>query len=208
MGVGVEKEASVVNLGFASACVPHGAHICQVYSSDGERDDALLKFLARGLADKESTACFSDIFDDSSSTDWFASEGISLQEERASGRFVSAGAESVYFEGGSFEPERMYKLLAAFHEQSVALGSGGARVIGEMSPKIATVPGGSRLFEYEATVNSILQKHPVTAVCQYDARKFSGATIMDVLSVHPLMFIHGSVIRNPFFVPPERLVRH
>ncbi len=204
----MEKEPSVVELGFASARVPHGAHICQVYGTDEERDDALLKFLARGLADKEAAACFSDAFDSASRDAWFASEGISLDAERACGRFVSAGAESMYFAGGVFDPERMYQLLVAFHEQSVASGCRGARVIGEMSPKIANVPGGSRLFEYEATVNSILQEHPVTAVCQYDARKFSGATIMDVLSVHPLMVIHGSVIRNPFFVSPERFVRH
>jgi hypothetical protein len=201
-------ESSVVDLGFVAARVPHGAHICQVYSSDLERDNALRLFLARGLATQEATACFSDAFDPGAETACFTAEGISLAAEQRRGRFVCTSAESVYFEDGRFDPERMYRLLVAFHENAVASGCSGARVIGEMSPSILNIAGGSRLFEYEAGVNSILREHPVTAVCQYDARRFDGATIMDVLSVHPLMFIHGSVIQNPFFVSPEHLIRH
>jgi hypothetical protein len=49
----------------------------------------------------------------------------------------------------------------------------------------------------------LLRDHPVTAVCQYDANSFGGATIMEVLKVHPKMIINGSVINNPFFVEPE-----
>lgn len=57
--------------------------------------------------------------------------------------------------------------------------------------------------EYEARVSLLLRDHPVTAVCQYDARAFDGAVIMDVLKVHPLMVIRGAVVHNPFFVRPE-----
>jgi hypothetical protein len=202
------EESSVVDLGFVAARVPHGAHICQVYSSDAERDHALRLFLARGLLAQEATACFSDAFDPGVESARFTAEGLSLSAEQRRGRFVCSSAESVYFEGGRFDPERMYQLIVAFYDNAVASGCSGARVIGEMSPSILKIEGGSRLFEYEAGVNSILRDHPVTAVCQYDARRFDGATIMDVLSVHPLMFIHGAVIQNPFFVAPERLIRH
>jgi hypothetical protein len=59
---------------------------------------------------------------------------------------------------------------------------------------------------------SVLRKYhedsvaPVTAVCQYDARSFDGAVIMDILKVHPLMVIRGSVIHNPFFIKPEEFL--
>jgi hypothetical protein len=202
------QTSAVIDLGFVATRVPHGSHICQVYSSDAERDDALKMFLLRGLAVHEATACFSDVFDLSAVAPCFAAEGISLKNEQELGRFVCSGAEAVYFDAGTFEPERMYRLLVSFYERSTATGCSGARVIGEMSPSILKIKGGARLFEYEAGINSMLRDYPMTAVCQYDARRFDGATIMDVLSVHPLMFIHGSVIQNPFFVPPEQLVRH
>jgi len=57
-------------------------------------------------------------------------------------------------------------------------------------------------MEYECKVSVLLQEKPVTAVCEYEASGFDGATIMDVLRVHPMMVVRGSVVHNPYFVPP------
>lgn len=195
-----------IDLGFAKARVPMGTHVCQIYDDVSERDDALQRFLSRGLSNGEAAACFSENVSEEALDAWFAKDGLSLAEEKASGRFKLAGANAVYFEGGRFDPDRMLALLTKFHEDSVAADRPGARVIGEMSPEINRVPGGSRLFEYESRVNRLLRDHPVTAVCQYDAHAFDGATIMDVLSVHPMMVVRGAVILNPFYLPPEELI--
>jgi hypothetical protein len=103
----------------------------------------------------------------------------------------------------------MLKLLQEFYENSVNKNKTGARVIGEMSPDIEHIEGGSRLMEYEAKVSLLLKKYPVNAVCQYDARSFDGATILDILKVHPYMIVRGSVVHNPFFEKPEEyLAKH
>jgi hypothetical protein len=179
--------------------------MCQIYAQDDERNDALLRFLSRGLQGGEATACFTENLTDEELDAWFAREGLSLAAERASGRFAISPTRQVYFEGGRFDPDRMLGLLARFHEESVAAGRRGARVIGEMA---GSPPSGRvRLLEYESRVNQLLRTHPVTAVCQYDARRFDGATIMDVLTVHPMMVVRGAVVFNPFFVAPEELAR-
>jgi hypothetical protein len=201
------EDDATVDLGFAKARVPAGTHVCQIYSDADERSDALLRFLSRGLQCGESTACFTENVGEEELEAWFAKEGLSLAGERASGRFASSPTRSVYFQDGRFDPDRMLELLTRFHQDSVAAGRSGARVIGEMSPEISTVPGGFRLLEYESRVNRLLQTHPITAVCQYDARCFDGATIMDVLTVHPMMVVRGAVVLNPFFTAPEELAR-
>ena len=201
------SESGIVDLGFVTARVPRGAHICQIYSDREERDNALLRFVARGLLAKEATACFSDNIGEAALRSWLQQAGLSLDEELSTGRFVKSGAESVYFQDNRFDPDRMLGLLVQFHQDSVTEQRAGARIIGEMSPAIGRIDGGSRLFEYEGRVNQVLRERPVTAVCQYDARSFDGATIMDVLAVHPMMFVHGSVIQNPFYVPAEELTR-
>ncbi|HEY5957198.1 MAG TPA: MEDS domain-containing protein [Polyangiaceae bacterium] len=203
----MNNAASPIDLGFVSARVPLGAHVCQIYNDNEERDRALLRFLSSGLQANESTACFTESIDLATLREWFDREGISVDDRASTGQFTFSSAEAVYFEGGYFDPERMLKLLAQFHKESVAQGRTGARVIGEMSRAIATIEGGSRLFEYEARVNRLVREHPITAVCQYDARAFDGATIMDVLAVHPLMVVRGNVIQNPFFVPAETYAR-
>lgn len=202
----MSKDATLIDLGFAEARVPLGTHACQIYDNTGERDDALLRFLSRGLRNGETAACFSENISEHALEAWFSKEGLSLADERASGRFALAKTRAVYFEEGRFDPDRMLALLRKFHDDSVAAGRPGARVIGEMSPEIARIPGGSRLFEYESRVNCLLRDHPVTAVCQYDAHAFDGATIMDILSVHPMMVVRGAVILNPFYIPPEEFI--
>jgi hypothetical protein len=203
----MRDEPASVDLGFATAPVHPGTHVCQIYSEDAERSDALLRFLSAGLRSGESTACFSESVTEGELDEWFAREGLSLAVERAAGRFVSAPTRATYFQDGRFDPDRMLDLLTRFHEGSIAAGRPAARVIGEMSPEIGTIPGGSRLLEYESRVNHLLRDHPVTAVCQYDARRFDGATIMDVLTVHPMTVVRGAVVLNPFYVPPEELAR-
>ncbi len=200
----MEPLARVIDLGFAEVRVPPGTHVCQIYTDPKERDGALLRFLATGLRSDELTACFSDNIGADTVDAWLAKDGLSVPTERDAGRLTLASASGVYFQDGRFDPDRMLDMLAAFHADSVRAGSSGARVIGEMSPEIDRVPGGSRLMEYEASVNRLLRTHPVTAVCQYDARAFDGETIMDVLTVHPMMFVRGAVIQNPFFVTLER----
>jgi hypothetical protein len=49
----------------------------------------------------------------------------------------------------------------------------------------------------------VTRTYPYTACCQYDARRFDGETIMDVLSVHPVMIVRGQLVKNPYYIEPE-----
>ncbi len=198
----------LVNLGFTEVNLPAGSHICQIFSTDQEREDSLLRFLSQGLKDGERTACFSEKTTQETLRAHFRAEGISLEEVTERGDFALDGTRQVYFQGGIFDPDRMLGLLEAFHRASETGGYTAARVIGEMTDEIGSIAGGSRLLEYEARVSILLREHPVTAVCQYDARSFGGAQIMDVLKVHPMMLVRGAVVQNPFFVNPEDILSH
>jgi len=197
-----------ISLGFTSQAFTPGVHICQIVTDDEERQNSILKFLLSGLEANELTSCFSDQVADSVVADYLGKHGISCKDVRDSGALTLAGTRDIYFENNRFDPDRMLNMLAKYHEDSVDRGFSAARVIGEMSPEVQHLDGGDRLFEYEYKVNLLLKKHPVTAVCQYDARLFSGEMIMDVLKVHPLMVLRGSVVHNPFFIPPEKFIHH
>lgn len=55
----------------------------------------------------------------------------------------------------------------------------------------------------------MLETHPVTAICQYDANRFDGDTILQCLEVHPYMIVRGQVVQNPFYMKPEEFIeRH
>lgn len=191
------------SLGFTEEQFPVGVHICQIFNDDNEREEALLKYLLSGLQTGERVCCFSEKTSRGMLAEFFVSFGIDYDHMEEAGTFSLAPTREIYFAENRFDPDRMVSVLKQYHDDSVRQGYPAARVIGEMTPEVQHVPGGSRLTEYESKISLLLKTHPVTAVCQYDARNFDGATIMDILKVHPYMVVRGSVVRNPFFIPPE-----
>lgn len=198
---------SNISLGFSNQKVPVGTHICLIFTKEEERKDSLLKFLLSGLESGERSACFSDRTDENTLREFFEKHNISYDERKENKAISISGTSEVYFENGVFDPDRMINNLTQFYEESLELGFPASRVIGEMTSEVENAPGGERLLEYESRVSMLLRNYPVTSICQYDANSFDGATIMEVLKVHPQMIVNGSVINNPFFIEPEEYLK-
>ncbi|MDQ8203000.1 MEDS domain-containing protein [Pelagicoccus sp. SDUM812003] len=196
-----------ISLGFARERVPEGTHLCLIFTSDQERTHALLSYLLSGLQSGDRCACFSDNVTEDEVRQFMQENGISYDERESSGAITLSAGSEVYFEGDRFEPQRMLDNLLRFYEEAIKADFQGARIIGEMSPEVERVTGGKRLLEYESRVSLLVKQHPITAVCQYDARVFDGATIMEILKVHPMMLVNGAVVRNPFYIEPEDYLR-
>ncbi len=199
----MENSKQKVTLGFTNEQFEQGLHICQIYNNEEERHNTLVNFIISGIDGGAKTSCFSDKETESSLSALFQDIGISYKEVQHSGDFSLSKTGEMYFKDGIFEPDRLIKSLTRFCEESTQQNHAGARVIGEMTPDIEYIKGGSRLMEYESKVNKLVRKNPLTAVCQYDAREFDGATLMDILKVHPYMIVRGSIVHNPYFDQQE-----
>lgn len=193
----------MINLGFCNMAVPPGTHICQIFSSDDERDDSLDRFLVSGLKNHEAAACFSNELDRTRFGALLSSSGLNLADSEKAGALTLRRADDIYFSNNIFDPDLLIDIVTRYYRTSMEAGFGAARVIGEMLPAISHIAGGERLLEYESRITLTLRDYPVTAVCQYDARLFDGATIMKVLKVHPMMIVRGHVVHNPFHISPE-----
>lgn len=202
-----ESNPLLVSLGFTADKVPAGTHICQIFTDDDERNDSLLQFLLSGLKSKERAACFSEKTDDQELGEFFSQNDLSYPELSRQGAVTLSGTRDVYFQDNRFDPDRMLDLISDFYLEAMQAGYTAARVIGEMLPEVQDIPGGERLLEYESRISLLLRDVPVTSVCQYDAHAFDGATIMDILKVHPQMVVRGAVINNPFYIPPEEFLQ-
>ncbi len=205
----METKQKTISLGFTSQEFEPGIHICQIFNSDEERHESLVNFIVSGLKTGEKTLCFTENEEEENLIDAFQAEGFNLVDLTEKGDFSLSGTREAYFKEDRFDPERMLGLLKAFQEESVQEKHSGCRVIGEMTSDIEHIDGGSRLLEYESKVTLLIKEYPINAVCQYDARAFDGATILDVLKVHPYMIVRGKVVHNPFFEPAEEyLAKH
>jgi hypothetical protein len=195
-----------INLGFTDEAFPAGTHMCYIYNDDDERLALIAKFIESGVADGEAVHYLCHGPKGETLEDARRRLGLRLPTGEGCGALALAQAMDAYCPDGSFIPRRMLDRLCELYRLGIAEGYSGVRVSGEMAWALEGAPGTDRLIEYEALLNTIVTEHPCTALCQYDARLFDGATLFHVLAVHPAMVVQGQVARNPYYVPPEKFL--
>jgi hypothetical protein len=196
-------KTSMINMGFTHDRYPAGTHMCLVYCNELERQQTISKFVEGGLSAGERVSYFSDEVDPPQVKKWLADLGVDLPVETSEDLLAISTAADSYYPLGHFDPDSMIDSLKTFFDQAMAAQCPACRGTGEMSWALKNVPGSDRLMEYESRLNDLLIQYPITALCQYDARKFDGATILDCLKVHPYMIVHGQVLKNPYYMKTD-----
>jgi hypothetical protein len=202
MEIAMQNDGAI-SLGFDNKAYPAGTHMCLIYNDEAERRKIITKFLEGGLKTGEKVAYFVDEISPGDVYAWLEEMDVNIPEKDLDAAFTAAEAQKTYCPDGTFIPDRMLTTLREFYDQSMDQGYPYCRVSGEMGWALKNLPGSDRLMEYESLVNLVVTTHPVTAVCQYDANRFDGATILKCLEVHPYMIVHGQVVHNPYYITPE-----
>jgi hypothetical protein len=192
-------------LGFTSENFPQGTHMCYIYSDDEERESIISKFIKSGLDTNEKVAYFAHAMNQSDMLELLEKNNAGLTEENSK-HFIVAKAKDTYCPSGEFVVEDMVERLIGFYRSTIQEGYSGARVSGEMAWALEGVPGSERLMVYESMGDIVLKPNPVTVICQYDARKFDGVTLLNCLKVHPYMIVRGQVVQNPYYLSHEEFM--
>ncbi len=192
-----------IDLGFTEESCPAGTHMCLFYSDEQVRLDVISKFLKAGLTSGERVGYFAKVIPPAELLKNLKDRNIDVSNEAIARDLSIISTESVYHPEGCFDPDKMLNNIHEFYSSSVRDGYNGARVSGEMHWALQELPGVERLIEYEARVNIALKRSPVTAICQYNTTLFDGATIMDILRVHPAVILRGRITRNPLYSLPD-----
>ena len=187
-----------IPLGFTAELFPEGTHICYLYSDEEERKRFMAAYVSSGIGEHESVTYLADTGSDMLER---AVEGLGMvTPARQQDQLTIAPALETYCPCGQFDPEKMLEHIRDIYA-SLPAGYAGARGAAEMTWALHDIPGIERLVEYEGRINEVLKTHPMTTLCQYDTRQFNGAMIFELLNVHPIMIVHGQIMRNPFYVP-------
>ena len=185
---------------------PAGTHMCYIFNDDEERRSMIAKYIESGLRGDEAVHYFAHAVPVGTPDEVFSELGVRPPKIRP-GQFLLSQADKTYCPDGTFIPDRMLGNLRKSYTDAIADGYAGARASGEMDWALQGLPGSDRLIEYEALINTIVGEYPITALCQYDARRFDGATLFNVLNVHPMMVVRGHIVRNPYYVQPEEFLK-
>ncbi len=193
-----------ISLGFTSQKFPEGQHLVYIYNDDDERKRVISKFLDSGFMEQEKVLCLVDTISPEEMKKEMQELGVDIEE----GRCALKVASDVYTpEGCYFSSQDMLDVVDDFYNGALSEGYTGTRGTAEMTWALrgnASIP---ELMVYEAKLTEVLKKYPHTGLCQYDARKFSGAVIMDILTVHPVMIVKGQIVKNPYFTEPGEFLQ-
>ena len=193
-------------IGLGNQVLPEGQHICCIYRDEIERDEVIGQFLKAGIEVHERVLYLAD----DSASEGLKQELIAHQIELATPapKLHILNSDSAYVPDALFSPDQAIEALRDFYLESQRQGAPGARVAGEINWRHFSEPKHIEvLLEYEASVNQLLVQYPVTACCFYNANRYDGQTIIDLLSVHPMVIMRQQLIRNPFYVEPSLFVQ-
>lgn len=183
-------------------------HLCYIYNDEAERREVMARFVNSGIESGELVAYFADVDADVPVTDYLAGMGIRLPKAGSHGQLRPLRARDVYVPDNHFSPDRMLGKLCSFHNECKAAHHPSLRITGETNWTLSGLPGCDRFIEYDARINTIIDTLPAAILCQFDANRFDGGTLYDILSVHPMMIVRGHIVRNPYYVTPEEFLLH
>lgn len=182
-----------------------GIHICHIYNDDNERARTMAKFFEKGLAEGNKILCIVDTASPSDIKGELVNLGVDANLLESD--FVTLDNDSAYNPNGIFDPDSVLKNIGFFVNQARQNGYKGLHVSGDMAWVLRGKIQPRLLMEYETKVLDYQKLTPCTAICEYDARKFKGALIMDILSVHPVILVRGQIVQNPYFISPKEFMK-
>ncbi|HMP06899.1 MAG TPA: MEDS domain-containing protein [Lacipirellulaceae bacterium] len=184
-----------------------GDHLCPVHDNLEEQTSSAVAFMTAGLRSGE--RCLY-VAKDSPFEDLvrrFAAVGVNVAEHTENGSLQILSDRDVYLREGHFDAGGMLDYLAKSEAAAGAGGYTGLRFQGEMTWALDANLEGDRLIEYEAMLNEFLATHRAVIACHYLRSRFDPALIHDLLVTHPLVAIADLVCPNPYYEPPELILR-
>jgi hypothetical protein len=195
-----------VRFGTEETRIPIGSHICLLYRTEEERDKVAVPFLREGLRDG---ALCRYVVDDQTAEHLqrgLAAAGVNVTTVEASGQLRLLTAADTYLRKDAFNTREMIAFWETVAAQMQADKMAYARCAGETTFLQQRVPGLEHFLEYEAELNNYIPTRPLVVLCLYNIMKFSGDLVAGVLQTHPYAVMGGVLIRNPYYIPPEKFL--
>ena len=184
-----------------------GDHLCPIHDSLTEQTASAVAFIAAGLQRGERCLWVANDSPLEELVGRFDALGVNVARETDKGSLKILTKHDVYLRGGKFDARGMLDYLSTCEAAAIAEGYAGLRFQGEMSWALDANLEGDRLIEYEAMLNEFLATHQAVIACHYLRARFDPALIHDLLVTHPLVAISGMVCPNPYYQPPELVLR-
>ena len=184
-----------------------GMHICTFFRSSAEKYRVLMPFIREGMEKGDRAFHIVNPSLRGEHAQRIAEAGIDTAQAEAEGQLEIIGWDEAYVRDGRFNRSAMLSLLPTFLNKGRTRGFPTTRFIADVAWVLNTPGALDQLLEYECRVNLVLPKAADIVICSYDLDKVDAAMVIAAMRTHPVVLIGAIVQRNPFYVPPEELLR-
>jgi hypothetical protein len=182
-------------------------HVCVLYHSMDEEYRVLRPFISEGFRKGDRAFHIIDATHRPDHLRRLQEGGIDVAATQQSGQLEVRGWEEAHLKPGWFDQHAMLGLVEEVLSDTRRRGFPFTRWVANMGWALAGHRGVEDLVEYCTRLNDVAPRHEATIVCTYDLARFSASSVIDVLRSHPVAIIGGIVHENPFYVPPDELLR-
>lgn len=182
-------------------------HQCTVYDTQEQQFSVIVPFLKTAFDSRQRCLYVADENSVKTTLETLERGGLNISRHLQDGSFEILEKQDTFVRAGTFDPDAMISFLSNKADDALSRGHPGLRVLGEMTWALGANLGNERLLEFESKLNKLLPSKPLAIICQYNRRLFPPEVIIGVIETHPLVVYDARVSKNPYYVPPEELLR-
>jgi hypothetical protein len=193
-------------------CWNHGAldrhrHVCVFYHGHDEEYRLLRSFIEDGFRRRDKGFHIIDARRRQDHMRRLCEFGIDVAAAEETGQLEVRGWEDAHLQPGWFDQHSMLSLVEDVLSGARRQGFPFTRWVANMGWALEERRGVEDLVEYCVRLNDVVPKYEATVICTYDLTRFTASQVIDVLRSHPVAVIGGIIQENPYFVPPDELLR-
>jgi hypothetical protein len=191
----------------AGSVLRRSSHVCAFFHSREEEYRVQMPFIKDGFERGDRACHFVDPKQRADHLRRLEQAGIDLADAGARGQLDVRSWDEGYVDGGRFDQHRMIERILEIVNPANKPPGKLTRGIAHMEWALEDLPGVHDLVEYETLLNYVLPEYDDPIVCVYDLSRFDAGVVIDIMRTHPMVIVGGILQENPFYVPPDEMLK-
>jgi MEDS: MEthanogen/methylotroph, DcmR Sensory domain len=191
----------------AGSLLSRSCHVCAFFHSKDEEYRVLIPFIKEGFERGDRAFHVVDPKHQPNHVKRLEEEGIDVAAAESKGQLVVRRWQDAYLKDSHFDQYRMIETIKEALDPAKKPSGKLTRIVANMEWALEDMPGVHDIVEYETRLNYLLPNYRDPVICTYDLSRFNARVVMDIMRTHPMVIIGGILQENPFYVPPDEMLK-
>jgi hypothetical protein len=191
----------------AGSVLKHSCHVCAFFHSKEDEYRVLMPFIKDGFEKGDRAFHVVDPAHRAAHLERLEQEGIDVARAQENGQLEVRRWQEAYIKDDYFDQYRMIETIKEALDPAKKQPGKVTRLVANMEWALEDLPGVHDIVEYETRLNHVLPEYHDPVICTYDLSRFDASVVIDIMRTHPMVIIGGILQENPFYIPPDEMLK-